>query len=280
MAEPDQPLAGYPPEEHVSRDLRVVFERVGDDRHLEVDIVPELLTDCGTLDAGVAAVLIDMQAGGIALEAVAPDWIVTSDMTVHLGRPIGLEPVVGRTRTLRVGKNNVVLETSLYTDRDPSPAAIAQLGFTRILRRDDTPVIPLDGPARSSFAVEGSGFDRPVYERLGLRALNEASGHLELALTDYQRNSIGAMQGGVVVAVATRAAQALGRETLGAPVVTTDFTAHYLALARPGPLRSTCQLVRADADAAVVRVELRDAGQDDRLCTLVTATVRHFGVPG
>jgi len=80
------------------------------------------------------------------------------------------------------------------------------------------------------------------------------------------------MQGGVVVALATQSAEAIVGSALGLSVTTRNLTARYLAMARVGPLRSEAEIVRADGDSAVVRIELRDAGQDDRLCTLVTAT--------
>lgn len=277
MAEANVPIGAYPPADHLLRDLRVVFERTDDGRSMQVEVVPEVQTDRGALDAGIAAVLVDMQAGGAALEAVRPDWVVTSDLTLHLGRPVRGGSVVGRSQTLRAGRNNVVLEVGLWTPDDERPAVLGQLGFTRVERRDATPSLPEEVPARTTFALPGSGLTRPVYEHLGLRAIDASDGVFELDVVDYQRNSVGAMQGGVVVALATRAAEALARERLGQPVVVTDVTAHYLALAREGPLRSSCRWVRADRDAAVVRVELRDGGQADRLCTVVTASVRPFG---
>ncbi len=277
MAEADRPIGSYPPPQHLLRDLEVVFELKGDQRELSVEVVPEIRTDRGTLDAGVAAVLVDMQAGGVALDHVQPDWMVTSDMTLHMLRPVGGGGITGRTRVLRTGKNSVVLEAELIGRGATSPAVIAQLGFTRIPRREDTLRIAGEPPARTCFALPDSGFDAPFYQKLGLRTVDAAAGRLELELVDYQRNSVGAMQGGVVVALASKAAEAIARSTLGEPVVTCDLTAHYLALARSGPVRSRAQIVRSDGDAVVVRVELRDAGQADRLCTIVTATVRAFG---
>lgn len=278
MAEADRPTGEYPPPEHLLRDLNVVFERKRDRRELAIELVPEMLTEHGALDVGVAAVLVDIQGGGAALEHVQPDWMVTSDMTLHMARPVRRGTLVGRSRVLRAGKHNVVLEVELCADEDPSPAVLGQLGFTRIARRDDTPHPgPAEPPSRTTFALPGSGFDAPFYDSLGLRTLDAATGRLELELVDYQRNSVGAMQGGVVVALATKAAEAVVRSVLGVPLVTRDLTARYLALARVGPLRSEAVIVRADGDSAVVRVELRDAGQDDRLCTLVTATAGAFG---
>ena len=273
MAETDGLAEAYPPPRHMLRDLRVEFERQHDQRQLAVALVPELLTDRGALDAGVAAVLVDIQGGGAALEHVHPDWMVTSDMTLHMARPVRHGTVVGRSRVLRAGKHNVVLEVDLTAVGDSSPAVISQLGFTRIPRRDDTPSSgPVESPAHTTFALPGSGFVAPFYDSLGLRTVDAVTGRLELDVVDYQRNSVGGMQGGVVVALATQSAEAIVGSALGLSVTTRNLTARYLAMARVGPLRSEAEIVRADGDSAVVRIELRDAGQDDRLCTLVTAT--------
>jgi len=269
--------ASYPPARHLLRDLRVVFDGVGEERTLAFDVVPEVLTDLGALDAGVAATLIDIQSGGAALEAVAPDWVVTSDLTLHMLRPAREGRLVGRTKKLRAGKNNVVLETSLWLAGGEGPVATAQLGFTRIVRRDGGPNVVAGAAARTSFALSDSGLRAPVYEQLGLRAVDADQGVFDLDVTDYQRNSVGALQGGVAVALATRSVQALARARVGSPLVTTDLTAHYLALGNVGPVRSEAVVLRSAADELVARVELRDQGQGGRLCTVVTATARPFG---
>ena len=269
--------AAYPPPEHLLRDLRVVFEQEGRERTLFVEVVPEILTDRGALDAGIAATLVDIQSGGAAIEQVTPDWIVTSDMTLHMARPVAGGTLTGRTRLLRAGRNNVVLETGLWEPQRDEPAVLAQLGFTRVTPRTETPRIDRETPVRTTFALPGSGLDAPVYERLGLRSLEPGAGRFELDVADYQRNSVGALQGGVVVALATQSAQGLARAVSAEPVVTTDLTAHYLALGKVGPVRSEATLLRSEGDQLVVRVELRDEGQQGRLCTVVTATAQPFG---
>ena len=267
----------YPPPEHLLRDLRVEFVQQDGERTLDVDVVPEILTDQGTLDAGMAATLVDIQSGGAAIDAVSPDWVVTSDMTLHMARPVSGGALAGRTRVLRAGRNNVVLETGLWEPGEDAPAVLAQLGFTRIERRAGTPKIDGETPSRTTFALPDSGLRSPVYERLGLRELEPDAGRFELDVSDYQRNSVGALQGGVVVALATRAAQALARVHATAPVVATDLTAHYLALGKVGPIRSETTLLRREGELHVARVELRDEGQQGRLCTVVTVTTQPFG---
>ena len=270
-------FAGYPPKEHFMRDLRVVFENDAEGQRMFVPLVESLQSPVGTLDLGVAATLLDMQGGGDAIAAVEPDWAVTSDMTLHLLRPTSSGIVSGKGQVLRAGRNTVVLEGELFIEGEALPVAHGQLGFTRILRREDTSRVLSERPARTDFGEGSSGFAGNFYEALGARVIDAAAGTLELAIADYHRNSLGALQGGLVVALASKAAETVGRARTGLPVVTTDLTARYLAMAKVGPVRSTARVLRRDPEALVARVELRDTGADDRLCTVVTATARLFG---
>ena len=54
MSSKEAEAAVYPPPEHLLRDLRVEFVQQAGERTLCVDVVPEILTDQGALDAGVA----------------------------------------------------------------------------------------------------------------------------------------------------------------------------------------------------------------------------------
>jgi uncharacterized protein (TIGR00369 family) len=113
----------------------------------------------------------------------------------------------------------------------------------------------------------------PFHQAIGLRVLDAASGALEIPLAPYVVNSVGALQGGVVVALADASAEHAGRALLGREVATSDLSVHYLALGREGPLYTRAALLRRDADAALFSIELRDAGQDGRLAAVATARV-------
>ena len=52
-----------------------------------------------------------------------------------------------------------------------------------------------------------------------------------------------------------------------------DLSVRFLAIGRQGPLRTSARILRADGDALLLRVESRDVGAGDRLCTIATATV-------
>jgi acyl-coenzyme A thioesterase PaaI-like protein len=64
---------------------------------------------------------------------------------------------------------------------------------------------------------------------------------------------------------------------LGKPVVTTDFSVHFLSLGKAGPLRASAQVLAAESDHALLRVEVRDRGNDDRLLSVATARAGILG---
>ena len=93
----------------------------------------------------------------------------------------------------------------------------------------------------------------------------------------YVLNSVGALQGGLVVALADASAECAGRALLGREVATCDLSVHFLALGREGPFRTRARLLRRERDAALFSVELRDMGQDERLGAVATARVVALG---
>ena len=63
-------------------------------------------------------------------------------------------------------------------------------------------------------------------------------------------------------------------------VVTTDFAVHFLSLGNAGPIRARAALLRAEGEHALLRVELRDHGQDERLLSVATARTGLLDGPG
>jgi acyl-coenzyme A thioesterase PaaI-like protein len=107
----------------------------------------------------------------------------------------------------------------------------------------------------------GPSLARPFVEQLGIRSL--APGVAEIDRTAYTMQPTGTIQGGAVAAVAEVAAEtAAGRAVR-------DLEVRYLAAVRVGPARATAEVF----GAGQVRVEVRDRGNDDRLASLVLATV-------
>jgi len=273
MSAPHAHAPEYPPPQHLLRDLRPRFEGADGERRMRVPVVRELLSVSGTLEPGVAAVLVDVLAGGSAIAAVAPDWAVTSDLSLQMCAPVASGAIQGHCERLRVGATQVVLEVTLRAPGSERPAVLAQLGFTRIARRAQTPRLRGDRAAEVSFEEEEDELRAPFYERIGVREIDAGAGELALDLDAYHRNSVGALQGGVALALAVRAAELWARARLGGEAAVSDLSAHYLAMGRVGPVHTYVQVLRSDAGSAALRVELRDEGQGGRLLAVVALRV-------
>ena len=255
----------YPPDQHLLRDLRAEFEQTGDGLgHGWLPVVDFIRNPSGSVHAGVLATLVDMLGGGLAATTVAPDWIATADLTLHvLPRPAGDE-VEGIARVLRAGKTTAVIEVELRDDA--GPLGLATMSFARLIRRDDNPVIPLPGSTgRSTLAFPESHLTRPVVDQIGFVVVDRAAGEIELPLTPYIGNTLDAVQGGVVATAIVVAADAIVGTKVGAPVETVDLQITYLSLVKAGPLRTTAHFV----DAHTADVTVVDA--NGRVATAATA---------
>jgi len=120
-------------------------------------------------------------------------------------------------------------------------------------------------------ATETSGLRAPLPDALGLRVLDAAAGVVEVPITDWTLNSMGAMQGGVVTMVADAAAECALREATGEPVVVTDMHVTYLGFGRIGPVRTSVEVLAASATHATAHVDIVDSGAEERTMTLVSA---------
>jgi acyl-coenzyme A thioesterase PaaI-like protein len=138
----------------------------------------------------------------------------------------------------------------------------------------------MDRPATTTFALEDSYFRSPLLDAIGVRDVPSDPAAIELDLAPYVLNSVAALQGGLVTTLVEVAAERVARRALGKPVVTTDFSVHFLSLGKAGPLRASAQVLRAEGDHALLRVELRDRGQDDRLLSVATARAGFLEGPG
>ncbi len=255
----------YPPLQHVLRDLRAEFEQPGDGKgYAWLPVVDFVRNPSGSVHAGVLATLVDMLGGGLAATTVAPDWIATADLTLHvLPRPAGDE-VEGVARVLRAGRTTAVIEVDLHDDI--GPLGVATMSFARLARRDDNPVIPEPGSGgRGTLALPDSRLTRPIVDQIGFSVVDASAGEIELPITPYIGNTLAAVQGGIVATAVAVAADAIVSAKAGEPVETVDLQITYLSLVKLGPLRTTAHLI--DANAADVSV--LDA--NGRLTTAATA---------
>jgi uncharacterized protein (TIGR00369 family) len=280
MAAQTSPLAGfYPPDVHVLRDLRLWIERDASGSRTGLELVPQMHNVRGHAQLGVLATLVDGAGGECALRAALPDWVATSDLVLHVARPLRSGTLLAVPEVLRRTRTTVVIEVTLREGGSGGEAAgLATMTFSVLPARGEVQRMGAgrDEP-RTEFASADSRLDAPFLERIGARVVDAAEGRIELPLSPYVGNSLGALQGGLVAALADLAAERLAGAASGAPCATTDLALNYLALGRVGPIRTRGRLLRREPAGAVVRIELRDAGAQDRLVAVASATAQAFG---
>lgn len=260
----------YPPDHHIMRDLRPWTERDASGTRSYFEIVPEACGPDGTLRAGVLATLVDMAGGEAAVNAARPNWVATSDLVLHVTRPVAAGVVCSVSSVLRTTRSTIVLEVALSVEGEP--IGLATMTFAVLKARTEVQRMGTGtDESRTDFGLPGSALRLPITEALGARTLEPAAGVVELDLTPYVENSLGALQGGVVAMALELGAEALGGELLGGGVRVLDLSINYLSLLKVGPARTRARVLRGAENEALVRVELHDAGADDRLCTVATA---------
>jgi uncharacterized protein (TIGR00369 family) len=97
---------------------------------------------------------------------------------------------------------------------------------------------------------------------------------IEMPLGPHLVNNRGGLQGGLIATlidiVAGRAA--LDGMPVGISVATSDLSLHFLSAVRIGPARAEATVLRRGSSKIVLRIEVFDAGRDDVLAAVSTAT--------
>jgi uncharacterized protein (TIGR00369 family) len=234
-------------------------------------VVPELCTDLGHARAGALATLVDVVGGGLAASAAEPGWIATADLTLHLigaARPGSV--VEARAEVLRAGRTTVVIEVALVDERDRD-LGIATMSFAVLPRRDTNPQADRIRESPSTMALPGSRLVRPLLDELGVEVRDATRGIIDVPVEGWCLNSMGAMQGGVVATVAEVAAEIALRAATNEPLVVNDLYVTYLGFGKVGPVRTAVEVLGTATGHGTARVELVDAGADDRQMTVVHA---------
>jgi uncharacterized protein (TIGR00369 family) len=243
-------------------------------------VAAELLTDAGTLRVGAIAAFVDVLAAAAAVRAAHPDWTTTSHLSVHSIRPVREGRITACAELVRCGRRAIVVTADVADARSGDPVASTTVSFSRL--QLDRRVVAFDADAeheRIDFTRRDGPVGATLLERIGVRPRGTAPGELEIDVTDFVRNSMGAVQGGVLAALAEAAAESALRAGTGVPLVVADLAIHYLELGRTGPIRTRAQVLRRGAGHAVARVEITDGETPERRLCLATATAASAGSP-
>ena len=264
----------YPPLHHMLRDLCISVEFQEKTRCVvRAPVVPEICTDRGGVHVGVVATLVDVLGATLAIRAIYPDWIATANLSIYTTRPAISGTVVASGTVIRAGQSINVIDVDISEELSSSTHPSTSIGsaimtFSRLPRRKDTIEVEADSVNGVTFTVEGSGLSRRYLDEVGLQILDDTAGIVEIKMTDYVRNSFGAIQGGIVALLADVAGQCAARAATGQRLITKDLTVHYLSQGKVGPFLTRARVLRKTNDAALTRVEVVDRGANDRLLTV------------
>ena len=223
-------------------------------------VVPEMHAP-GTphLRTSILAAWADVVAGYLAVETVGPRVPVTLELDVHLYRPApGEGQVRGEGRVMKSGRTVFVAGVD-FIDQDGEQFGFAAASF--VAAPDERLRISSLG-ARSPLASD-TRLRMPFAERAG--CVRRAPGVAALTYSDEVLNASNTINGGLIALVAEESVLSLSPP--GASLASLDL--RYLQAARVGPAVAT-----AEVRHGLGRVEVRDEGNENRLC--VAATARTF----
>ncbi|HEY1652608.1 MAG TPA: hotdog domain-containing protein [Acidimicrobiales bacterium] len=223
-------------------------------------VVPEMHAP-GTphLRTSILAAWADVLAGYLAVETVRPRVPVTLELDVHLYRPApGTGAVRGAGRVIKSGRSVFVASVDFFTDSDEH-FGFAAASF--MASPDARLTIPTLSGGRTPLAA-GTRLTVPFAERAGCE--RRGPGVAVLAHSDEVLNSSNTINGGLIALAVEEAVLSLAP---GTSLASLDL--RYLQPARIGPV-----VASAEVRHGLGRVEVRDEGNENRLC--VAATTRSF----
>jgi acyl-coenzyme A thioesterase PaaI-like protein len=207
----------------------------------------------------VLATIADCIAGIPACFVTTPALAVTLDIAVRMVADRCGDDLIVAGEIVKPGRSTVASEIRFSDAATATLVAVSYVTFMASPRpQDQAP--PLQGGMRTTGSMP---VPFPAY--VGTRHLGP--GVAEVDLTPFVMQASGTLQGGVVAMVGEVAAESLS----GSPVL--DLDVRYLSAVRVGPGRATA----AAMGGGLVRVEVRDAGSNDRLAALIFARVAPAG---
>lgn len=279
----DRPVR-YPPQNHILRHLNLSHQMAAEGSLTATmpildDLADGPLDDGGWLRLGAVATLVDSVAGHHAVLVVTPDWSATLHLSTVLAARAEGAVVTARCSPLRIGRNQVVTETSV-TDEAGSEIARSTCTYARLPRREDTPIVDSTARENSVDYREDHPLDpRPPLEDYLRISPVPGEPHIELPMHNRIRNSFGSLQGGASIVVAEVMANHLADMRADGQrrsrCVFADM--HYLAPARGGPFRVDGEVLAHTDHLVASRTRIYEtAGSSDRLLQVATATAAYL----
>lgn len=242
----------YPPAHHLLRDLAFTTDTSNPTTTTTTLTITPGLCDSRGIRLGVLATLVDVGGAGIALRAIAPDWIATADLQTHVVRPVSDGAVTLTCRPLRIGARRVVIDAELVDD-DGAVCGTGRMAFARIPgTATKASVEEVTEPRSAARTMEGgSPVIEPIVDQCGMTAVGP--GQIRFDKSPYVENSFGTVNGGVLAL----AAEAAAVSAAGGGHAQ-DLHIHYLEQIGDGPVGVTAEVVRHGDGAHLCRVTIED----------------------
>jgi acyl-coenzyme A thioesterase PaaI-like protein len=245
--------------EHVLAPLGFSIDVEGDSVVGRASITPHMHAAGTTgLRTGLVAAWVDLVTGSHAVEHLFPRIPVTLDLDIHLfERPGATGSIELVSRVLKIGRSVAVFEVEVRVDLD-----LVGIGTAKFVLAPD-PSLRMETRPRLRPVTADQLLSKPFAEHAGIEVLEP--GVVSIPNAPGSRNAVNTLNGALIAVLVEEAALSL---TPGECLALLDL--HYLQPVRVGPA-----IARADVRNGVGRVEVRDAGADDRLAAV--ATTRTFG---
>lgn len=252
MSQPSEGLR----ETHVIHELGFAPMRGEGEYRGSAVITPEMWVP-GTeqIHLSILATWADMATGFLAVDLMAPRIPVTLELDVHVyprSRHVG--PIEAVSRVMKAGRS-VVVGSVEFVDSNGEPLAVSTASFMAAPNPDH--VFDEDFDPGVVERV-GSRLQVPFAERVGSEV--REPGVAVLGKSGDSVNSTGAIQGGLVSLTCEQAVLSLNPGS-----TLSSMALRYLRAVRVGPAVATAELT-----GGIGRVEVRDAGDGDRLAVLAT----------
>lgn len=247
---------------HIVAELGMTLRRDADALHGRADVNPFMLVP-GTqaLRTSVLAAWSDWIAGISVGLLIGPRVPVTLDLSIDTYRPaVGVTGVHGVGRILKAGRSVLVVAVD-FSDQDGVPLAASTVSF--MPSPDASLVLPsMEEGIKFHDGRRYPPMVMPYADRANCR--RTSTGVAELPRSEDGLNASNTINGGLSALVAEEAVLSANP---GATL--SQLAIRYLRAARVGPIIAT-----STQHGDVARVEIRDAGSDDRLTVSGVARVR------
>ena len=271
---------GYPPKSHLLRDLQLLLTfQDGNQAAIQAPVVPNVCSDSGSIHVGVLATMIDVLGGFLAMEIFLPDWMATANLSIHTAGCVSSGVVSATGRIIRSGRSTATVSAEVFSSRAKAArptdlAGSAMITYSRLEGVRAGSGLGFDKGRHVDFQLpDGNArLERHVIDKTGLQFTEEKSGTTVLDMTEYVRNSFGSLQGGMIAMMADVAGQSAARAATGIRLTTADLVLHYLSPGRIGPFTADAQVLRSNNVSALSRVEVKDAGDDQRVIAVAMNT--------